>query len=630
MRKGETLIESLSLINGYKMKKIFENIVDKHSEDNLLLNQVLTSVFVYSREIMKIENKLINELLLPRDHPLVSNSLSQISSELSFQSLIELFEIAIPKNEQQTNGAVYTPDNIKDYIVDQAFSKFRDKLDSILITDISCGCGAFLYSAAKFLNRQTGRSYFEIFNQLYGLDISSNSLHRAKILLSLLAISEGEDHVIFNFNLIEGNALNYTWHNHSAVKKNGGFDIVIGNPPYVRAKHIDAVSKGLLKNWQVASSGNPDLYIPFFEIGISILNNQGVLGYITVNSFFKSVNARSLRFFLSKNQFPVTIINFGYEQIFENRLTYTCLFFIENKGNGSICYTRAKGIDLESNKNFTYSNILYSDLDHHRGWLLSKSKIVSNIKKIENAGPSLDKLYRIKNGIATLSNDTYIFKPIDEDDSKYYFKKVDKVYSVEKSICRDIIKPNILKTENEIAKLKEKIIYPYTNGISPLSLMSENKLETEFPLAYSYLLDYKHHLAKRDKGNGDYEAWFAFGRTQALNDKGLKLLFPYMAKKPYFVFTDNTDMLIYCGYAIFSESEEELKVLKRILESSVFDYYMQQTSKPYASGYYSYAKNYVKHFGVCELSSSEKAELLGLKSQNLVNEFVMEKYDVFI
>lgn len=612
------------------MKKIFKNIVDKHSEDNHLLNQVLTSVFVHSREIKNVQNKLINELLLPIDHSLVSHFLSQIDSELSFQSLIELFEIVIPKNEQQTNGAVYTPDIIKDYIVDYTFSKFRDSLDSILIADISCGCGAFLYSAARFINRKTGRSYFEIFKQLFGLDISSNSLHRAKILLSLLAISEGEDHSVFNFNLIEGNALNYAWANHKSVKNNGGFDIVIGNPPYVRAKHIDTASKYLLKNWQVASSGNPDLYIPFFEIGISILNKRGVLGYITVNSFFKSVNARSLRYFLSKNQFPVSIINFGHEQIFENKLTYTCLCFVENKSGGSISYTRAKGIDLSSNKNFSYSTLLYSDLDHHRGWLLSKSKIVSNINKIENAGPSLDKLYRIKNGIATLSNDIYIFKPIREDDSKFYFLKDNKEYSVEKSICRDIIKPNILKTEKEIDRLKEKIIYPYTNGISPLSLISEKKLEEEFPLAYNYLLDYKNQLAKRDKGNGDYAAWFAFGRTQALTDKGLKLLFPYMAKKPYFVYTDNTDMLIYCGYAIFSESEDELKILKRILESSVFDYYMQQTSKPYASGYYSYAKNYVKHFGVYELSSSEKTELLSLKMQDHVNEFVMDKYKVFI
>lgn len=612
------------------MKKIFENIVKKHSEDNVFLDQLFTSVYLYSRGIYDVKNEFIKDHLLEKDHELVLSVLPQIGSELSTQSLIELFEIAIPRDEQQTNGAVYTPDVIKDYIVDSTLTKFIDKLDTVLVADISCGCGAFLYSSAKKLKHKTQQPYRDIFSQLYGLDISSNSLQRAKILLSLLAIVEGEDEEGFSFNLFEGNALNFDWHKISSVKNNKGFDIVVGNPPYVRAKHIDSASKKLLKNWKVASSGNPDLYLPFFEIGMHWLNSNGVLGYITVNSFFKSVNARGLRNYLSNNEFPLTIINFGHEQIFEKRLTYTCICFIDKQNDGNVSYTKATSKDLLNKKSFNYSILNYNNLNHHRGWLLNNTKIVSNINRIENAGPSLDQLYSIKNGIATLSNDVYIFKPINEDDSNYYFIKDKKEYSVEKTICREIIKPNILKTENEIDEVKEKIIYPYTNGIAPLSLMKESKLQDEFPLAYNYLLDYKCQLDERDKGNGDYGAWFAFGRTQALNDKGLKLLFPYMAKKPHFVFTDNSDMLIYCGYAIFSESEEELLILKRILESDVFDYYMKNTSKPYSSGYYSYAKNYVKHFGVCELSDREKTELLSFNSKKRINQFVSDKYEILI
>ena len=236
----------------------------------------------------------------------------------------------------------------------------------------------------------------------------------------------------------------------------------------------------------------------------------------------------------------------------------------------------------------------------------------------------------IKNGIATLSNSTYIFKPIDEIDGFYIFEKDGKVHKVEKRICRDIIKPNILKNEHEIPELQEKIIYPYSNDTTPLSLMKEEFFASEFPLAYKYLELYKEGLSKRDKGRGDYGAWFAYGRTQALTDKGLKLLFPYISKHPHFVFTDNVEMLIYCGYAVFSDSADELLVLKRILESSVFDYYMQNTSKPYASGYYSYAKNYVKYFGVCDLSHDEKEELLSLMSKKEINKFVEEKYKISI
>lgn len=612
------------------MRKTFENIIRQYSDDISFLDQLFVTVYLHSRGIYDVKNELIKSHLLRNDNELVLSLVNQLGSELSAGTLIELFEITISKNEQQINGSVYTPDTIKEYIVSSTFSKFSDRLNTILIADVSCGCGAFLYSSAKKLKQQTNKSYEDIFQQIYGLDISSNSVLRAKILLSLLAITEGEDELEYNFNLLVGNALEYDWFKLQAVKNNHGFDIVVGNPPYVRAKHIDVESKKLLKNWKVASSGNSDLYIPFFEIGVNLLNHNGVLGYITVNSFFKSVNARGLRYYMSENRFPLTIINFGHEQIFENRLTYTCLCFIDKKSGGNISYAKATGLDIVNDKQFNFSILSYSDLDHQRGWLLNNNRIISNIRKIENAGPSLDELYIIKNGIATLSNDVYIFKSIGEDDSNFFFIKDQKEYSIEKSICREIIKPNILKTESEIEEIKEKIIYPYTNGVAPLSLINEKKLKDEFPLAYNYLLDNKIQLDERDKGNGNYAAWYAFGRTQALNDKGLKLLFPYMAKKPHFVFTDNSEMLIYCGYAIFSESEEELQILKRILESDVFDYYMKNTSKPYSSGYYSYAKNYVKHFGICELSNSEKKELLSLNSKKKINEFVSDKYEIII
>ncbi|MCB0535991.1 MAG: SAM-dependent DNA methyltransferase [Bacteroidetes bacterium] len=612
------------------MKKEFKNIVDQYSENNSLLNQVLVSAFLYSRGIHQVKNELIASLLLDRSHPLLFQLIGLYSNELDFDTLIELFEIAIPKKEQQVNGAVYTPAYIKEYIVSESFDRIKTPIRQAKVSDISCGCGAFLFTAAVKIKEKTGLPYQEIFKNLYGLDISAISIERTQILLSLLAISNGEDSTEYSFNLFVGNALNFDWTKISEIAENQGFDIVVGNPPYVRAKNIDKASKDLLANWQVTSTGNPDLYIPFFEIGISLLNDGGVLGYITVNSFFKSVNARSLRTYFFENKYSLSIIDFGHEQVFENKLTYTCLCFINKEKATSIHYTKAESKSLSAENKVNYSDLKYDELDHKRGWLLNNAKIFSNIEKIENAGPSLAELYPIKNGIATLSNDIFIFRPTAEDDKCYYFEKDKNQYSVEKGICRDIIKPNILKTEEDIPNVIEKIIFPYTNGITPLALIRESAFLENYPNAHQYLSEYRKQLDERDKGNGDYGAWYAFGRTQALTDKGKKLMFPYMAKHPHFVYTDNAEMLIYCGYAIFSESEKELKVLKRILESDVFDYYMHKTSKPYASGYFSYAKNYVKHFGIAPLSPSEKDELLSLNDKTKINEFVKDKYEVAI
>ena len=134
-------------------------------------------------------------------------------------------------------------------------------------------------------------------------------------------------------------------------------------------------------------------------------------------------------------------------------------------------------------------------------------------------------------------------------------------------------------------------------------------------------------MLERDKGEAvNYPSWFVFGRTQAISDKGIRLVFPYMTDKPHFVLCKNPEILVYCGYSIFSNSEEELICLKKILESSVFDYYMRNTSKPYSTGYYSYAKNYIKNFGIPILTDIQRKRLVKLKNTDKINDFVCSLY----
>lgn len=613
------------------MQKELKNIISQFKEDEASLNKIIVSVFIKANRIKVKNNALIKSLLIS-DRSLLNKHVYQLNCAFNFDDVIEAFELAIPSREKVINGSVYTPNYIKNFIVEHSLKKVQKQHHKILVADISCGCGAFLFTVANKLRTETGRPLYQIFkDNIFGLDISKSSINRVKILLSLLAISNGEDKTTFKFNLHTANALSFNWvSKENKVRDNKGFDMIVGNPPYVRAKNIDDISKAMLSNWAVTESGNPDLYIPFFEIGLQNINKNGVLGYITVNSFYKSVNARELRKYLQKNNHELSIIDFGHEKIFGNKSVYTCICLIKKKHANAIAFKKENSISLIKNGTRSFTQIAYKDLSYQRGWLLNDKRIISNIKRIEAAGSSLGELYKIRNGIATLSNNTYIFKPIAETDNYFILLQNGKQYEIEKDICRDIIKPNILKYEHEIERVKEKLIYPYTNSINPLSLMEEKRLKTNFPKAYKYLLDNKDNLKKRDKGNGDYGAWYAFGRNQALSDYGFKLLFPYMAKIPHFVFTDQKDMLIYCGYAIFNESADELKLLKRILESKVFEYYMTHTSKPYSAGYFSYAKNYVKNFGICDINISERTYLLGCENKRSIDDLLINKYNIDI
>lgn len=604
------------------------------SDDLNIVSKLIIAAYLEFNHLHVTRNKLILSHLEGNDKQKIHEFvelLKKKSDTFDFEDLIHLFEITIPSGDIVVNGAIYTPGYIKKYIVDSVLSKI-EKLDymSIKVGDIACGSGAFLYTVADIINQNTDKSFFDIFkDNIFGLDISDYAIDRTEILLSLLAISKGEDIEEFHFNLFVGNALKFNW--YKKYPSFSGFDAVVGNPPYVRTKHIDETTKLLMKKWKVAQSGNSDLYIPFFEVGVKYLCDNGILGYITVNTFKRSVNARNLRKYFEDESLDLTMLDFGNHQVFEDKLTYTSIVFIQKSKSLSLKYKKVSLDVIKQDKTIEFSKILYSSLDAHKGWILGEKDVLKNIHIIENTGTALGERVKIRNGLATLSNSVFIFKALNEDDVYYYFLENNQEYKIEKAICRDVIKPNRLKSEKQIKELTEKIIFPYSvDALKNLIVFEEEYFEKNYPEAYDYLGTHKTQLLARDKGKPKKYKWFEFGRSQSLRDYGKKLLFPYMADKPYYVYTNNIDLMFYAGYAIYSESSRELKLLKKILESNIFWYYIKNTSKPYSSNYYAFSKNYVKDFGVCELSKEEEDKLLKMTDKNKINDFLIQKYKLDI
>ncbi|RXP46206.1 SAM-dependent DNA methyltransferase [Lutibacter sp. HS1-25] len=614
-----------------------------YSYDTKDVNRLLVSSFLILNKIDYIENTFINELIISEENEIehVKDFIKLFDKKaFDIEELIELFEFVISPQDKEVNGAVFTPEYIRKHIVKHTIEKHNtDILSNLKFGDIACGCGGFFKTITEVLINETDKSYFEIYrDNIYGLDIQEYSIKRTKILLSLLAIKNNEDREAFEFNLYCGNALSFDWKTDETLNENNGFDIVIGNPPYVSSSKMDEETKGLLKNWSVSSTGKPDLYIPFFEIGMENLNENGVLGYITVNTFYKSLNGRSVRNYFSKNQFDLSIIDFGGEQLFKKRSTYTCICVIGKAESSSVKYVKSLSSKIQKIKPSNFISIPYSNLDDFNGWYLINNKIQKVISKIENCGTHLGEKFEIRNGFATLKNNIYIFKPTKESDDYYYLEKDGKEFKIEKSICKNAIKPNILKHESKIESNTEKLLFPYTIDVESIDLfdadkrilkiIEEDTFKADFPNAYQYLLTQKVVLSKRDKGNKQYEKWYAFGRNQALTLSGHKLLLPYITNAPCFVYTADSDLLFYNGYAILSNSMEELLVLQKILMSKIFWFYIKNTSKPYAGDYFSVAKNYIKNFGICELSNSDKEILSKLNTQDEIDRFLEEKYGI--
>ena len=275
-----------------------------------------------------------------------------------------------------------------------------------------------------------------------------------------------------------------------------------------------------------------------------------------------------------------------------------------------------------------FEDITYDSLDDKKGWVLKDKKTTEKIRVIETTGKPLGELAAIRNGFATLRNDIYLIKPKRSDRFFYYFEKNGREFKVEKAICREAIKANIVRDTNDISAYREYIIFPYQQKGESLIVIEEGNFQRKYPHAYNYLKSNQEELAKRDNGHKKYPKWYAYGRSQALNLRGQRLLFPHICDRPCFIYCEEETLMFYDGYSIFAETSRKLEVVRRILTSEVFWYYITKTSKPYSGGFFSLEKRYIKHFGVPELTVDEEDELLSLENKDEIEQWLHEKYRI--
>lgn len=611
----------------------FMKIEDKRTD---YINNLIVSSFVrYHRLNVDRNNYLYRYLITANDEVLdkLNKIINQSPCNYGIEELVEVFEFVISPADKEINGAVYTPDYIREAIIQRILSKYDSTVwCSMLYADLSCGCGGFFYSLIKIIKEKSRD--FSISNfvreNILGVDIKEYSIERTKILLSLYALQEGEELQDGMFNILCQNTLSNTFITSSIVQQHGGIDVVIGNPPYVASSKMSEENRKYVKNWAVSKTGKSDLYLPFFQIGLESLKHGGSLGYITVNSFYRSLNGSAFRNYLSAKGLDSTIIDFGAEQLFKGCSTYTCICVISDNPTGLIHYQETTSDGLLELKDDLFEDIFYSSLDNKKGWILKDKKTSSKIRTIESVGKPLGEVVAIKNGLATLRNDIYLIKPLRTDRRYIYFEKDGAVYIIERAICRKIVKANIVRKESDIKNLCEYIIFPYRleNGLQ--KVISEEVFKKKYPLAYNYLVSKKDELAKRDNGHKTYPQWYAYGRSQALNLCGERLLVPHICDTSCFVHCIHKSMLFYDGYSIFAESPRKLEIVRRILSSNVFWYYITKTSKPYRGGFFSLEKRYIQHFGLPILAEEQEDELLSLERQEEVNHWLEKIYGINI
>ena len=188
---------------------------------------------------------------------------------------------------------------------------------------------------------------------LYGVDLNAESVEITR--LSLWLKTARRDHRLQSLaatircgnSLVNDPSLTdrpFDWHAaFPDVVAGGGFDIVIGNPPYVRMELLKAVKPYLARHYSVASD-QADLYAYFFEKGATILKPGGRLGFISSSTFFRTGSGENLRRFLADGAAIESVVDFGDLQIFEGVTTYPAILTLrkEAEAGGSPLSSRPR------------------------------------------------------------------------------------------------------------------------------------------------------------------------------------------------------------------------------------------------------------------------------------------------
>lgn len=390
------------------------------------------------------------------------NSLNEIES---INAEIEGTSFDKQKTKRKKDGVFYTPKYITKYIVDNtvgklctekkaelkivdedytpnrqketkkkllaALDKYREWLLQLTILDPACGSGAFLNQALDFLIKEHhyidelqtkllgGSLVFPniettvLENNIYGVDLNEESVEIAKLSLWLRTAQPRRKLNDLSSNIKCGNSLidskavagdkAFKWEaEFPEIFNKGGFDIVIGNPPYVSKTFNESEKSYFLKNYQTAQY-QLDLYISFMELGTNKLKDEGLISYIVPNSWLKNLMFDKCRNFVLKNLFINEIIP-NLENIFIDASVDTLIFVsTKNKNNN-------KSIDIGFFKNLEF--VKKHTVDQNR--FLKNDKFIFDVEIAKEAEPIFKKIKSKSTILGKISDVTRGVNPYDK------------------------------------------------------------------------------------------------------------------------------------------------------------------------------------------------------------------------
>lgn len=501
------------------------------------------------------------------------------------------------KYKNKASSVKLFSENYKKHI--DFWKKYKEAIKNIKVLDPACGSGAFLITAFEFLLKQTNMideklldltgeqdlfsdtTRYILENNIFGVDLNRESVEITKLSLWLKSANKNKTLTTLENNIKCGNSLikdkefvkdlAFDWEKEfPEIFKNGGFDIIIGNPPYVRQESIKEIKPYLEQNYRVYT-GISDLYCYFYELGYNLLKDNGYLGFITSNKWFRAKYGEKLREFLINNTEFYNIVDYNGTKVFDGAtVDSNILIFKKNKVKNSIFSLQIADtipIEYEQEKLSKESFIFINQNED------------SIKEKIERIGKPLKEWdININRGITTGLNDAFI---IDKETRDKLLEEDYKNSEIIKPLLRgkDIEKYNINYADFYL-------INSHNGKAGKGAIDIEN-----YPQIKKWLERFEPKLSKRaDKGKTPFNLRNCAYLKEFEKEK---IVWQRVTKENTFALAEK-DTFILDSMAFLSNIEKEKKYLLGILNSKLIYFYLNQYTHKYGNNGFLLSNQYVE------------------------------------
>ena len=466
---------------------------------------------------------------------------------------------------------------------------------------------------------------------LFGEELNNAQKNKLNKLKKELEQKEEEKADILN-NKIYENAFEWRFEFPQLLDDNGvftGFDIVIGNPPYLRIQGIrdtnPAFAEELVKKYHSAT-GSFDLYATFAERGLQVIRLSGIVNYIMPDKWTNAAFGKGLREVVSEQRAAHKIISFGAYQVF-NASTYTALQWFKPNSEYLEYYQLDRNLEtnqeldiyLKSTKDSDASIVDANKIDKN-SWVLTVGATSTILQKLESHPRRISDIFdKIFQGLATSKDDVYFLYNCMENDHNIigYSKQLERNIEIEKGLVKPLLKGEDVHRYDDI-KTDRCVIFPYKLIEGKAILYTEKELSDTFPLGYSYLKDCEDILRGREKGrlqNDDFWYKYIYPKNLVLFNHE-KLVAPDISMGGNFAYDIEGKFYqtttIY-GYIKKSEISESYKFWMALLNSRLCWWFLTNTGTTLANGFFRFKPDYIKPFPVPELKQTSKGEKLIVK-----------------